>query len=459
MPEPQLVVGGSVAALVAADALAAAGRPVRLLLPRRGIGGGFGPVERGGYRLELGMRLLELRYEGVGTPPPLTGYRPEGEGHRPFVGLVDDLVRDLVGADAVVPVATPACFLGGRLVPEVLVSGDLSRAPGLVDAGTARRIAEEAAALAAQHGDAGLLAPDRRPALWDTGLDDASLAQHGRTFHQLFLAPFTGKVRPAGGGDVLAALRRKVWAPLYWPRTVAEAFGGRPPAFVPERPMTVVRPGGTGRIVAALVDRLTGRGVEVVPGDAVTAVAADGDRVRVTTADGRAESARRPVLGLSPKELFAAAGIDYAPRRVESVMAWLGVPESAVAELPGFVHVLDPDVPAYRVTPGDSVEGTRVVCVELAHSVPRAEVVDTARDVVVRLGLVPEGTPLADLGVHAGPSFTDPTADSRDRHAAALAEWAGRELDAVVVGGAQAFGYDSFNEQVLQGLQAAEQLA
>ena len=53
----QLVVGGTVAALSAADALAAAGRPVRLLMPRKGVGGGFLPMARGGVPLELGMRV------------------------------------------------------------------------------------------------------------------------------------------------------------------------------------------------------------------------------------------------------------------------------------------------------------------------------------------------------------------------------------------------------------------
>ncbi|SHF76752.1 hypothetical protein [Geodermatophilus nigrescens] len=460
MTEPQLVVGGTVAALATADALAAAGRPVRLLLPRRGVGGGFLPLERDGRRLELGMRVLELHYEGTGTPPPLAEYRADDEGHRPFVALVDGWVRDLVGADAVVPVDPPASWLGGRLGPEVLLSSDLSRAAGLVAPDDARRIAGQAADAAREHGDAGWLAAGESGRLAEAGFDEASLHQHGARFHELFLAPFTGKIRPGGGADVLASLRRKLWVPLFWPRTVAEAFSGQPVGFVPERPLTVVRPGGMGPVLRALLDRLRARQVTVETYDRLTAVAPGGPAVRLGFADGREETAARPVLGLSAAELFAAAGVEYAPDRLHSVLAWVGVREDDLAELPGFVHVLDPGVPAYRVTPGErGDDGVRVVCVELAHDVPQEQAAATAVAVLETTGLLREGAGGTDLGVFSGPTFTDPTAANVARHAAALAAWQDLGVDAAVVGGAGSFGADSFNEQVLQGLSTAERLA
>ncbi|RBY79619.1 hypothetical protein DQ238_10550 [Geodermatophilus sp. TF02-6] len=460
MSEPQVVVGGTVAALTAADALADRGRPTRLFLPRRGVGGGFVPLVRDGRTLERGMRVLELHYEGTGTPPPLARYRPDEEGHRPFVALVDAWVRELVGDDAVVPVAAPASFLGGRLGPEVLLSSDLSRAAELVPADVAGRIAAEAAQAAAASGDAGLLAPDRRPRLWETTFDDVSAQQHGLTFHDVLLAPFVAKVRPAGGSDVLAALRRKLWVPLFWPRTVAEAFGGAPVGFVPQRPLTVVRPGGTGPVVRALLDRLRARGVEVVAYDRLAGVAADGRRVRIEFSDGRVETATRPVLGVPAGELFAAAGTSFAPAKVGSVLAWVGVREADLRALPGFVDVLDADVAAYRVTPGAPYgAGCRVVCVELAHDVPQEAAARTAHGVLQRVGLLRAGAAADDLGVFAGPTFTDPTADNLRLHAAALDRWRDLAVPATVVGGAQAPFADSFNEQVLQGLQAAASTA
>lgn len=454
----QVVVGGTLAALAAADALAASGRLVRLLLPRTGVGGGFMPVERDGRTLERGMRVLELRYEGVGAPPPLAEYEPGEHGHRPFVGILDTWVRELVGDDNVVEVDPPATFLGGRLGPEVLLSSDLSRAAELVGADDARRIAAEAAAAAVAHGEAGWLAPAEVAQLWQASLDDASVHHHGRTFHQRFLASFTDKIRPAGGRDVVAALRRKLWVPLYWPKTVAEAFGGQPVSFAPDRPFTVVRPGGMAPVVRALLQRLTDRGVDVVRYDSVARIEPAGQHVRISLSDGRTEVADRPILGLSAGDLFAGAGIAYAPDKVRSVLAWVEVREADILTLPGFVHVVDPDVRAYRITPGalDARAGARVLCVELAHDVAKDAAAATARGVLQQVGVLVDGATTRDLGVFAGPTFTDPTADSVVRHGAALAELRRLDMQAAVIGGVEVFGADSFNEHVIQGLHAAE---
>ena len=62
MADPVVVVGGSVAALVTADAVSAAGPPVELHLPARGVGSGFLPIRHSDRLLELGPRLIELAY-------------------------------------------------------------------------------------------------------------------------------------------------------------------------------------------------------------------------------------------------------------------------------------------------------------------------------------------------------------------------------------------------------------
>jgi hypothetical protein len=454
----QVVVGGTVAALAAADAIAATGRPVRLLIPRTGVGGGFMPVERGGHVLERGMRVLELHYEGAGAAPPLGDYRADEGGHRPFIGMIDAWVRDLVGPDEIEAVETPQAFLDGRLVPEMLLSSDLSKAAQFVRPDVSAQIAREAAGAQQALGDAGLLAPAERDRLWRTCFQDASSVQHGPTFSSQFLEPFTAKVRARGGQDVVAALRRKLWVPLFWPRTVVEAFRGDPIDFAPDRPFSVVRSGGMAPVVGALLARVRGAGVDIVPYDSVHRIERAAEAVRIELSDGRVEVASRPVLGLAPGELFRAAGIEYAPERVMSVLAWVDVAEADVQVLPGFLHVIDPDVPAYRVTPGarDADRGSRVVCVELAHDVDRAAAPATARDVLERVGVVAEGVPVHDLGAFSGLSFTDPTADSVERHAHAARAWQELEIDALVTGGALAFGVDSFNDQVVQGLQAAE---
>ena len=72
--EPFVVVGGGVAALVAADRVASTGTPVEIHVPERGLGGGFMPIQVGARRLDLGARLMSsatTRTGGAPVPPRL----------------------------------------------------------------------------------------------------------------------------------------------------------------------------------------------------------------------------------------------------------------------------------------------------------------------------------------------------------------------------------------------------
>ncbi len=249
MSEPVTVVGGQVCGLVAADALARAGRQVRLLLPDRGVGGGFLPVRRDGRRLELGVRVLELGYEDDPTPPALDRYVPGFGGHRPYTALVRDWVTDLIG-DRLRDLPSPKLVLDGQTHDDVYFTVDLTPLPSILGPARLDAVATQAAQAAAHLGDAGVLGD-----LGDRTLQDASLANHGETFHRTLIAPLAEKFLAGGSARTLASWRRKVWMPLFWPRTVEQACNGGP-AFVPRRRLETIEDEGAGAVVRALLDRL-----------------------------------------------------------------------------------------------------------------------------------------------------------------------------------------------------------
>lgn len=461
MPDPPLlVVGGSLAALVAADAAASRGRAVRLLLPARGVGGSFAPLVVRGRRLALGMRLLELGYEGAAySSPPLADYRPGPSGHRAFVGRVAALVDELVGPRLVVA-ERPLAFVDGRLGQDPYLTVDLSGLPALVGPRAAAAVAFEAGVARAALGDAGLLAPERAATLAGASLAEASRANHGETFHSLMIEPFCRKLHPMGADLVPAELRRKLWMPLFHPSTLADAAAGRPLSFQPRRPMHTIDPEGPGAIVDGLVTRLrrapTARLESSAP-LASLAPASDGG-ILLGFADGTTVAAHAPVLGASAPELFAAAGADFRPERLAMVIAWVEAREQDLRAAPSAVHVPDPCVPALRISVAGAEAGSdaRVVSVELRHDLPAAQAPAAARDALERTGLLREGAPLTPLHTFAGPAMPAPTAAERERFAAARERLAERAPRAEVVGPASAFGADALNEQVVQGLAAEE---
>lgn len=451
------VVGGSIAALVAADAAARAGRPVDLLVPPGGVGGGFGGIERDGRRLDLGVRLFELDREDAGPAPDLAAYRPGPEGHAPFIRLVADWMGELVNG-ALRTVAPPEMLVDGRRVDDIYFTVDLDGLDRVVPA-EAPRIAAEAAAARDGLGPAGVLAD--RDALEAMSLADASLANHGGTFHRRFIAPMCAKIHPGGADAVGAARRRKVWMPLFHPATLANAAAGAPTGYAPHRPFSTVAPGGSRAVVDALMARLRAAGARVRTVPAVTGLERrPGGVTRMRFADGSQVEARRPVLGAGPGELFAAAGAAYAPPRVRMAIAWVEVPEHAVAARPGLVHLPDPGIPAFRLSPGDGGRpGHALFTVELRHDIADGDMDAAAVGALRASGVVDAGAGATVVHRVAAPAFVDPSPAAEREFAEARAALDLLGLDAEVVGGAAAFGADSFNEQVVQGLRAQEATA
>jgi hypothetical protein len=307
-----------------------------------------------------------------------------------------------------------------------------------------------------------------RAANWRTGgidiehltLAEASRANHGGVFHELAVESVCAKVLPGGSAAVLATMRRKVWMPVFWPSTLAEAVRGRRLGFAPDRRFHTVRPGGTGAVVSRLLQRLEASPlVERIWVAPLARVEAVGDRgVRLEYDDGSAIEADDAVLAHSPEELFAAVGADYRPTRVPAVLAWLAVDPADLARDPSVVTIADPAVPAFRVSTADGARSRRILCVEVAHDCPPGDAATAALETVSALGLV-AGDALDRIEVvktAAVPSFVTPDAENRRAFAAASAVLRDRLPAVAVVGGATAFGADALNEQIVQALHAVK---
>jgi phytoene dehydrogenase-like protein len=454
----RVVVGGSVAALVAADALSARGEDVLLLLPERGVGGGFAPIRREGRVLELGVRLLELAYEGAAAPPPLRDYRPALGAHRPYAPLIERWTRELLG-ERVVEVARPQMFFDGRIVDDLYFTTDaLALRKALGERERAALAAEARAARAAAGCDAGLLDASRGRELAGLSAAEASRRNHGPSFHERFIAPIAEKIVPGGGEDVLATLRRKIWVPLFWPSTLAQACNGGAVAFRPERPFHTVAPDGCGGLVDALRARIEAGGARVeTAGRLERVVPTDDGSVELTFSAAGVVRARRPVLGSAPGELFAAVGADYTPATARSVICWLEAHPEDLLAVPSLLNVVDPEIPALRVSSsGRGAPGAQLLTVELRHDLPEDEIAGAAIGALRRTGLLAQDADSHAVMSAAASTFALPTRENAELFARAHAALAGLELDAEIVGGACDFGADALGEQIVQGLRAAE---
>jgi hypothetical protein len=454
MTDARVVVGGTIASLVAADALGRAGTPTRLLAPTSGIGRGFTSIPDGERRLSLGMRLLELGYEDDPAPPPLAEYSAAGDGHRPYARTIRDWTEELLG-ERLREIAPPQVVVDGRQIDDYLFTVDLAPLAAAASAEERATIAAEATAAQEASGDAGALSAD----LAEMTLETLSLANHGPTFHARYIEPLARKLVDGGSASILAAWRRKAWLPAFWPRTVAEVFASRATAFRPQRAFHEVAPGGVGGLVDALLARIRGHdAVELVPVQQLAAIEPTDGGTRLRFADGHVETAGRPAVGVPLAELYAAAGVGLELERMRTVLAWIEGDAATLAPGVDVAHVLDGDNPLARVSGGSTTPrpDRRIVCAELRHDLAQDDAAAAALSGLRAAGLLEDGAEAIRVSVAA--ILPSPSGATRASLTASAAAFAARQYDIRPLGAVLFPGADSLNEQIVQGLRVAEEL-
>jgi hypothetical protein len=461
MAEALHLVGGSIACLVAALQAARRGHAVTLHADPARLGGTFAGLRHGGHKLNLGIRVLELDSElpRAQRRPPRC-FDPARDQHRPFIDAIRHFVEEVLGED-LVQVPAPEMLLGGRRAACALTTADISGLPPMLDAGRRARIAAEAAALLSDPAPPPWrFLPDRPARLAEAGLEVASRDNHGETLHRLLLQPVAARLDPDWAAG-MASERRKLWVALFHPQTVLEAFRGEQPGFRPDRHFWGTRRGFGGRLVEALLERLSVLpGLRIEPTGRLLRFSPDGTLHFAATGETPPRQLRPPpartAIGLGPEELFPAAGCLYAPQRLRAGFAWVEVAEADLLHSPFSLLLCDPDAAAFRISVGGITPrpGHHVLTLEFGRWEAGSPPPDVLRagTALVQAGLLRPRAPLRLLHSLVAPCLVAPSFANHARFARARAEfaelgWAGR-----LFGGANRFGFESLNDQIVEGL-------
>jgi hypothetical protein len=457
----RVVIGGSIAAIALVERLSARGVAVEWWRPQH-VGGGFSAVVRGEHRLPLGCRLIELSYGPDDSEPSLDDFRPGPAGHAPYQRRVRHYVSELLG-DELVEVPAPQRVIDGRRAPDPYFTSDLSVLPSLLRCDDLTVVARQVDDVVSRVGPMGL--HGNLDELRSTPLPAASIAQHGSRLHSLLIEPIVNKVLGDNGDDIPADLHNKVWAPLYWPKTVAEAASGVPVQYRPERQFHTDAHGGMGELIVAMLGRIhscsavtqhvlaSGWSVSAVDGD--VALCSDGNHVR--------RHRDRVALATSVAELSSAVDVAYSAPRVDVRLMWWTVPRDARI---GIDHVLidgDANSPIHRVVaPAGSATGETagprsardIIAVECAADAPGD--VDSVMARLIALGALSDGCDAEFIDAMTVPAFTRPTFAARSGFARWHDEVRNRLGEMCLVGPLSAFGADVLNEQLFQALRLNE---
>jgi hypothetical protein len=347
-----VIAGNNLAALVAAQSIAAAGRGVVLINPAPSWGGHFAGVELASRRFDPGMILYEFDAANRETRPDLRSYDP---ARRNDCGRFTDMVRNYVEERvSTVSAPDPSVLIDGRAMPDIIIANHAESVTAF-DTTTRECIRRELEAICAA-GTHPLHASRKSidPAFASADFASVSLANHGRTLHEALFEPLCRKILGVQCGDILATYHRAGWLPLYYPETLLSQFGTTP-QHLPETIFHYPAEGSAGALVRALTHEIEAHPNIRTVRTAIRSITP----TRPTTlslVDGNTIVADEFIWALDPGALLAVAEPAQPVATFERAsigLCFVAIGQDHIRTGLGTLFVPDPKRAIYRVTDQD----------------------------------------------------------------------------------------------------------
>ncbi len=361
-----ILVGNSLAVLVAATERARLGLRTTVVNPGGPLGGYFAGLQVMGRRCDAGMVLYEFSsFREELRQPSLDSYDPM---RRNDVGRFCGVVRQYVQSKQHTrTVAAPRMWIDGRWLPDMMLGNGIEAMIALDPDGSIRR--ELRLISQRVRHDTALWHPANKstwpldggaPPDWNTmgqagpvfDCDTVSRRVHGETLHQHLFLRFAQQVLNRDASHMAALYHRLPWLPFYWPQTLLAMLEGEQS---PLAPTLLSHPEND--TVAALCGGMAAQ----LRQDPLITLIEDRPRGLRRHGSGFALMLERSGMidcgrlgwALTPGQGLALAGESASPLnncRLPLVLGFFRLLEDQVEGLDSFGHVLGDRLGIYRVT-------------------------------------------------------------------------------------------------------------
>lgn len=459
-----IVVGNSVAAMVAALTLGENGWRVVLVTPSRRLGGHFGGVMVGDVLFDAGMVLLEFTSFNAEAQADLRTYEPR---RRNDVGRFFPLVASTLGRfSAFDAVATPLMRVAGLTLPDMLIANRVESMRALP--GEIRNASRQELDDLVGKGRGPLHASGKAHSPTYDALDlaTASRANHGPTLHEVLIEPFTRKVTGRSSSEFLARFHRLPWVPLYWPETLRDALAG--PVDLPETTFSFPRCGSVALLVQAIERRLKAMSsVEVVEAAPAELDVASG-AVTLRLANEVTVTGDRLIWAMDQERLLAISGTPTTDPldKASIALASMLVATDALHERFSVLLVPENDAWPFRVTMQERPSGPNGPFTRISSEWNAAFLPEDAgarenrvREALVELGVVRDAAAFSKVRVDVmKDALLLPTPATVERWSARRTSLDTRFPGVPRIGPAAPIGATSLNDHVVQGLKVLHDL-
>ena len=213
-----IVVGNSLASLVATYKICQKGIPVTLIRNGGRWGGHFAGIEACGEHFDLGMSIIELGYKFPKEQKKLLKYDTK---NRNDVGNYFKLIKQFLESFIEIrKISKPQCFFRGHYFDDFLLCNSLEVLQSL-NQDEKKRVILELESIEKKpeiHASNKLIYQDIHSTISYT---ESSQYNHGNFLHNLLLKPFVKKLTNSNTDNFCSLYHRRLWLPLYYPETLA----------------------------------------------------------------------------------------------------------------------------------------------------------------------------------------------------------------------------------------------
>jgi len=220
-----VIYGSGLSALVLAEQLGSAGRDVLLVNPNKTWGGVFGGINIDGDVFDAGMTNFE--FDLFGEPAnDIQNYHPD---HKHDVGRYVHFVERYLSRFVKTKVLpTPKMLFAGHIVEDLIISNRFDVLEFLAPPIRHAICAELQAIVAKPNPLHPRTKKEPNARIASASFEQVSLANHGPTFHGLFIEPMFTKILGISSSEIEGIFHRNGWAPLFYPETLLSQFGSAP---------------------------------------------------------------------------------------------------------------------------------------------------------------------------------------------------------------------------------------
>jgi protoporphyrinogen oxidase len=464
------IVGNSIAAMIAALELGRRGVRVALLNSGPNWGGHFSSKRIQGYEFDLGM--VGFEFTGFHAKPTRDTSQYDAR-RRNDVARFCNLAKEYV--ETLIPISrsrSPLMIWNGALHPDLLMGNDLAILRSLPN-DIQKAITYEVSKILSDS-DRMLHASNKvdNPLFLSMSYKDASVANHGPTFHDLFIAPFADKLFPGGAARFSAIYHRCLWMPLFYPETLLAAMGPSPHDITTHFHYPAA--GKIGALAETLLDNMQHlENLEIVKSTVVSIE--KGGSYTLNLNDGSWINADQLIWGLDIPSLLRLCNIEETSlhtHKFSKATATFGffAVERSKLKLPfSSLFVGDPKFCTYRINnlsdAGNTSESVARLVVECSSHFFQDERVDNVRLVdqlsgeLLQLGLIDHEACIIQREAYSIPEIM-PIPNNEDHEFFWKSyDKASLHLPEVqLIGPASGYLITTLNDQVIQGLKVANEV-